>query len=89
MILFVNSAALQVLENLGFPSLDFELALTGGSGPGYYSFADMLDGGFSGSGSFSGAMSIPEPVTVGAAGVFALLQAMPPEVVCHARVRAP
>ncbi len=60
----LGSAALALLENLGLPSLDFELSLQGGSGPGYYSFAQMLDGGYSGSGGFSGAMSVPEPTTI-------------------------
>jgi len=59
----LGSAALAILEDLQLPSLDFELSLQGGSGPGYYSFADMLDGGFSGSGGFSGALSVPEPAT--------------------------
>lgn len=60
----LGSAALALLENLRLPSLDFELSLQGGSGPGYYSFAQMLDGGYSGSGGFSGAMSVPEPTTI-------------------------
>ena len=57
-------ATLALLEHLQLPSLDFELSLQGGSGPGYSSFADMLDGGFGGSGGFSGAMSVPEPTTI-------------------------
>jgi len=60
----LGSAALQILENMKLPSLDFELSLQGGSGPGYFSFAQMLDAGFSGSGGFSGAMSVPEPATI-------------------------
>jgi hypothetical protein len=60
----LGSAALALLQNLQLPSLDFELSLQGGSGPGYYSFAQMLDGGYIGSGGFSGAMSVPEPTTV-------------------------
>ena len=60
----LGSAALAILENMKLPSLDFELSLQGGSGPGYYSFAQMLDGGFSGSGGFSGALSVPEPTTM-------------------------
>jgi len=60
----LGSAALDILESMGLPSLDFELSLQGGSGPGYYSFADMLNGGYSGSGGFSGAMSVPEPATI-------------------------
>ncbi len=60
----LGSAALAILENLGFPSLDFDLAFSGGSGVGYHSFADMLDRGGLGSGGFSGAMSVPEPATI-------------------------
>jgi len=60
----LGSAALAVLGALREPALDFEFALHGGSGPGYLSFAGMLDGGYSGRGGFSGAMSVPEPATV-------------------------
>lgn len=72
----LGSAALQVLENMKLPSLDFELSLQGGSGPGYFSFAEMLDGGFTGSGGFSGAMSVPEPATLAllACGGLALIR---------------
>jgi hypothetical protein len=72
----LGSAALAILNNMKQPSLDFELSLQGGSGPGYYSFAQMLDGGYSGSGGFSGAMSVPEPATVAllAFGGLALLR---------------
>ena len=72
----LGSAALAILENLKLPSLDFELSLQGGSGPGYYSFADMLDGGYSGGGGFSGAMSVPEPTTIALLGMggFALIR---------------
>jgi hypothetical protein len=65
----LGSAALQILEDMKLPSLDFELSLQGGSGPGYFTFADMLDGGFSGSGGFSGAMSVPEPATIALLGL--------------------
>jgi len=65
----LGSAALAILESLQLPSLDFELSLQGGSGSGYYSFAQMLDGGYIGSGGFSGAMSVPEPVTVALLGL--------------------
>ena len=41
----LGSAALAILQNMQLPSLDFDLSFTGGSGPGYYSFADMLDRG--------------------------------------------
>ncbi len=65
----LGSAALSILENLKLPSLDFELSLQGGSGSGYYSFAQMLDGGYSGTGGFSGAMSVPEPMTIALLGL--------------------
>jgi hypothetical protein len=60
----LGSAALALLASRRQPSLDFELSLQGGSGPGYFTFAQMLDGGYSGSGGFSGAMSVPEPTTI-------------------------
>jgi hypothetical protein len=60
----LGSAALAILEHLGLPSLDFDLAFSGASGSGYRSFADMLDRGGIGSGGFSGAMSVPEPTTI-------------------------
>ena len=51
-------------ERLLVERLDFDLSFQGGSGSGYYSFADMLDRGGVGAGGFSGAMSVPEPATV-------------------------
>lgn len=68
----LGSAALAMLENMKLPSLDFALALQGGSGPGFFSFADMLDGGYTGSGGFSGAMTVPEPTTVVLLGLGAI-----------------
>ena len=65
----LGSAALAILDNMKLPSLDFELSLQGGSGPGYFTFADMLDGGYSGGGGFSGAMSVPEPTTIALLGL--------------------
>lgn len=72
----LGSAALALLTQMKNPSLDFELSLQGGSGPGYFTFAQMLDGGHSGSGGFSGAMSVPEPATIAllAFGGLALLR---------------
>jgi len=72
----LGSAALALLTQMQNPSLDFELSLQGGSGPGYFTFAQMLDGGHSGAGGFSGAMSVPEPATVAllAFGGLALLR---------------
>ncbi|MBN1507319.1 MAG: PEP-CTERM sorting domain-containing protein [Sedimentisphaerales bacterium] len=60
----LGSQALALLEAMRNPSLDFELSLHGGSGPGYFTFAQMLDGGHTGGGGFSGAMSVPEPTTI-------------------------
>jgi len=60
----LGSAALALLTQMQNPSLDFELSLQGGSGPGYFTCAQMLDGGHSGGGGFSGAMSVPEPTTI-------------------------
>jgi len=72
----LGSAALALLTQMHNPSLDFELSLQGGSGPGYFTFAQMLDGGHNGSGGFSGAMSVPEPTTIAllAFGGLALLR---------------
>jgi len=60
----LGSAALTTIAHMTHPSLDFALSLQGGSGAGYYSFAQMLDGGHTGSGGFSGDMSVPEPATM-------------------------
>jgi len=60
----LGSAGLALLSQVESLSLDFELSLQGGSGSGYYTFADMIDGDYTGSGGFSGAMSVPEPATV-------------------------
>ncbi|MFC1763753.1 PEP-CTERM sorting domain-containing protein [Planctomycetota bacterium] len=60
----LGSAALDIIASMTDPSLDFELALNGASNTQYTSFAQMIDGGYSGSGGFSGAMSVPEPTTV-------------------------
>jgi hypothetical protein len=69
----LGSAALALIGNMQEPSLDFELSLQGGSGSGYYSFGDMLDDGQSGSGGFSGAMSVPEPATMALLGLGSLV----------------
>jgi len=74
----LGSAALDILAlsmNPGAASLDFELALQGGSSANYQSFAAMIDGGFSGSGGFSGAMSVPEPTTIALFGLGSLVLA--------------
>ncbi|MCK4913373.1 MAG: PEP-CTERM sorting domain-containing protein [Planctomycetes bacterium] len=53
----IGSAALATIGS----TLDFELAMTGGTGG---SFGNMLDSGLTGDGSFSGAMAVPEPATL-------------------------
>lgn len=65
----LGSAAMDIINSMSNPSLDFELALNGASNTNYTTFAQMLDGGFSGSGGFSGAMSVPEPTTVALLGL--------------------
>ena len=65
----LGSAALDLIGLLNTPSLDFELALVGGSDNDYYSFAQMIDGGHSGSSGFSGAISVPEPLTIALLGL--------------------
>ena len=74
----LGSAALDILAlamNPGPASLDFELALQGGSSANYRSFAAMIDGGFSGNSGFSGAMSVPEPTTIALFGLGSLVLA--------------
>jgi hypothetical protein len=68
----LGSAALALIGNMQEPSLDFELSLQGGSGAGFYSFGEMLDDEQSGSGGFSGAMSVPEPATMALLGLGSL-----------------
>jgi len=68
----LGSAALDLIYFMPDPSLDFELALEGGSGSTYYSFASMIDGGYSGTSGFSGAMSVPEPTTIALLGLGSL-----------------
>lgn len=65
----LGSAALDIINSMTTPSLDFELALNGASNSNYTSFAQMIDGGYSGSGGFSGAMSVPEPTTIALLGM--------------------
>jgi hypothetical protein len=65
----LDSAVLDAILNSGTSTLDFELSLLGGSGTNYSSFSEMLDGGYTGSGGFSGAMTIPEPATIALLGL--------------------
>ena len=65
----LGSAALDAIVKSGTATLDFELSLQGGAGTNYYSFAEMLAGGYSGGNGFSGAMTIPEPATLALLGL--------------------
>ncbi len=60
----LGSAALDAIFKSGTMALDFELSLQGGSGTNYHTLTEMLAGGYSGGNGFSGAMSIPEPMTI-------------------------
>jgi len=68
----LDSAVLNAILNSGTAMLDFELSLLGGSGTNYSNLSQMLAGGYTGSGGFSGAMSIPEPATIALLGLGAL-----------------
>ncbi len=68
----LGSAVLSAIINSGTTALDFELSLQGASGTNYYSFNQMLAGGYTGGNGFSGAMSIPEPATIALMGLGAL-----------------
>ena len=69
----LGSAALDAIAKSGTMSLDFQLALLGGSGTNYMSLNEMLEGSYSGSGGFSGAMTIPEPTTIALLGFSSLV----------------
>ena len=71
----LGSGALDLLSYLSSPSLDFDMSLQGGSGANYNSFAAMIDGSFSGTGGFSGSMSVPEPTTMALLGFGSLAMA--------------
>jgi hypothetical protein len=68
----LDSAVLNAIINSGTSTLDFELSLLGASGTNYSSLSEMLAGGYTGSGGFSGAMTIPEPATIALMGLGAL-----------------
>jgi hypothetical protein len=69
----LGSAALDAIVKSGTYTLDFELALLGGSGTNYMSLTEMLVGGYSGGNGFSGAMTIPEPTTIVLLGLSSLV----------------
>ena len=68
----LGSAALSAIIGSGTQTLDFELSLQGGSGTNYKSLTEMLDGDHPGGNGFSGAMSIPEPMTIALLGLGSL-----------------
>jgi hypothetical protein len=68
----LNSDVLDAIANMKLTSLDFSLSLQGAAGERYTSFADMLSGGFTGMGGFSGAITIPEPATIALLGLGSL-----------------
>ena len=61
----LGSAVLSAIINSGTSTLDFEFSFQGASGTKYRSLNQMFAGGYMGGGGFSGAMSIPEPATIG------------------------
>jgi hypothetical protein len=66
----LGSAALDLIDAMTHPSLDLQFALvTGYGGNHYHTFAEMIDGGYSCSSDFSGAMSVPEPTTIALLGM--------------------
>ena len=68
----LGSAALSAIIASDTQTLDFELSLQGGSGTNYKSLTEMLDGSHPGGNGFSGAMSIPEPMTIALLGLGSL-----------------
>jgi hypothetical protein len=72
----LGSKALNTIVNLKTVTLDFALSLQGAAGTQYTRLTDMLSGGYSGMGGFSGAMTIPEPATIALLGLgsFVLLR---------------
>lgn len=65
----LDSDVLNAILISGTATLDFELSLLGGSGTNYSSFSDMIADNKTGSGGFSGAMTIPEPTTIALLGL--------------------
>jgi hypothetical protein len=68
----LGSKALSTIVNTKTVTLDFALSLQGATGTNYISLADMLSGGYSGMGGFSGAITIPEPATIALLGLGSL-----------------
>jgi hypothetical protein len=65
----LGSTALDLIAAMAHPSLDLQFSLDGGNGSHFHSFKSMIDGGFSGTSGFSGAMSVPEPTTIALLGM--------------------
>jgi len=67
--LSLGSAALDLIAGMSHPSLDLQFSMDGGNGAQFHTFQSMIDGGYSGTSSFSGAMSVPEPTTFALLGM--------------------
>ena len=65
----LGSAALDLIATMTHPSLDLQFSLDGGNGAQFHTFKSMIDGGYSGSSGFSGAMSVPEPTSIALLGM--------------------
>jgi hypothetical protein len=66
----LGSGALDLIDTMTHPSLDLQFALVGGYGGNHFhTFTDMIDGGYSCTSDFSGAMSVPEPTTIALLGM--------------------
>ncbi|OHB73213.1 MAG: hypothetical protein A2Z25_08750 [Planctomycetes bacterium RBG_16_55_9] len=68
----LGSDVLKAITKMGTTTLDFALSLQSGTGTQYTTLADMLSGGFKGTGGFSGAITIPEPATLALLGLGSL-----------------
>ena len=66
---FLGSAALDLISAMSHPSLDLQFSLDGGNAAQFHTFENMIDGGYSGTSGFSGAMSVPEPTTIALLGM--------------------
>jgi len=65
----LGSAALDLIAAMSHPSLDLQFSLDGGNAAQFHTFENMIDGGYSGTSGFSGAMSVPEPTTIALLGM--------------------
>lgn len=67
--LSLGSAALDLIASMSHPSLDLQFSMDGGNGVQFHTFESMIDGGYSGTSGFSGALSVPEPTTIALLGM--------------------